>query len=121
MKSVLLAIMLGVIVITPFVYLTMKPKVFVLSKQNFALGSTKTVKACKADKNKLILILDDDSIIHAYLSTNKKIDLSQVPKILIYAEPPAPSVLFKKRAKDGWLVEFYLTLNKKRYNLLDVL
>lgn len=120
MKSALLAIILSIVVVTPFVFIAFHQKGSVLSKQNFAIGSTKIVKAYKPHNNKLALILDDGSHIFVYLSEKPVKNFFQINQILQESEPPAPTITFRKKHKDGWLVDFHLTINKKRYNMLDI-
>lgn len=137
MKGWLLAIFLGVIAIAPvflvaYYYRSVRVQEGKVPSIEFQPerfdkkleeGAEIEVRACKVlDGYRFQMYLEGGNWIEAHLPVATKQEAAQfVIDLLSKATPPAPTVKLKRKLNGCWIVDFHLTVDGKRSNLVDVL
>ena len=91
--------------------------------QQMESGAEFEVKACKViDGYRFKMYIDGDKSLVAHLSQATKEEASRfVIEWLNQMGYPPPTIVLRRETTDFWIVDFYVTLDNKRYNLLDLL
>ncbi len=81
------------------------------------------VKACKViDGYRFEMYLEGDNWISAHLATATKESATlAVTEIMNKTNSISPSVILKRQIGDHWIVDFYLSVDGKKTNMVDVL
>lgn len=135
MKSWILAVFLAIIAVAPvgyFAYNSGKdssPTIATIqfeerqSKLALEPGAVFGIRSVKVvDGYKFGLYLESDKWIEAHLSVaTKEAAIPVVIDLLNGTTPPPPTVTLLRKVENYWIVEFHLTHNGQRANLVDVL
>jgi hypothetical protein len=86
-------------------------------------GARFDVKACKVlDGYRYEMYLDGGTWIEAHLAAAAKEEAAQVVvELLNKAAPPTPTVTLLRQVGDRWIVDFELTVDGQRTNMVRVL
>ena len=91
--------------------------------QNLEPGAKFDVKACKVlDGYRFEMYLEGNRWIEAHLAVATKEEASPiVVEWLNKTVPPPPTVTLLRQVGNHWIVEFHLTVDGKRANMVDLL
>lgn len=135
MKSRILAVLLVVIAIAPAIILgyyyqsthvAMSDNPIASMEfshtQTLETGSEFDVKACKVlDGFRYDMYLEGGKWIEAHLAVATKDEANVIVVELLNATTSPPTVRLLKQVGNYWIVDFYLTVDGKRANMVDVL
>ena len=137
MKSWILALLLAIIAVAPVGYfaynlrseISPSPSIATIQfeerQRNLRLepGAVFGIRSVKVvDGYKFGLYLEGDKWIEAHLSVaTKEKAIPVVVEMLNGTTPPPPTVTLLRKVEGYWIVDFYLTHNGQRANLVDVL
>lgn len=139
MRTTIIALFLAIIAIAPIFYIAYyyvgeKPQVqadpiatvdFQTRPKSLELkpGATLDVLSCKVvDGYQFGLFLEGDKWIMAHLSVAT--DEEAIPVVIEWlnsAEPPPPTVTLLRKVGDYWIVDFHLTHEGQRVNMITLL